>query len=143
MSLYSERLAKLKKEIAVEKLKRKKRKKKFTDNQILTIDFINGLTNNATFMINGMKVVLYVGDTKKGFKHILEQHYCSGCKGEITMLDILNFDIHLSRAMKLNEEGVSNNFLDVYYYIKGLSRYKIILNKESEGNFVVSYYHVG
>lgn len=141
MSLYTEQLAILKKNISVEVLKRKKRKKKFTQNQLIMINFINGVTNKAEFSIKNMNIILKKGDNKKGFMHILK-HYCIGCKGEITTDDILNFDLYLLRAVKLNEEGVTNNNLDVYKYIKRLSQYKIILKKESENNFVVSFYAV-
>jgi len=51
MSLYSEKLAHLKKEIACESLKRKKKKKKFTSNQKIMINFINGVTSEAIFNI--------------------------------------------------------------------------------------------
>ena len=142
MSLYSERLAHLKKELSQEIAKRKKKKKKFTHNQQIMIDFINGAKKEARFIIKEMDVVLKKGDDKKGFIHILQEHYCKGCKGELTMLDLLNFDLYLSRAIKLNEDGVSNNSLDVYKYIKGLQQYKIVLKKEEE-SLVVTFYSVG
>ena len=142
MSLYSERLAHLKKEIAIERAKRKKRKKKFTQNQIIMIEFINGITKEAVFNIRNIKVVLRRGDAKKGFEHILLKHYCSGCPGEIGMLDILNFDLYLQRAIQLNQAGVSNTNLSVYQYIKGLQSYKIVLKESINGEFVVTFYAV-
>ena len=140
MSLYSERLAHLKKEIAQERAKRKKRKKKFTPNQLIMINFIDGITKEAVFAIRGAKVILRKGDKNKGFVHILVKHYCSGYPGEIQMLDILNFDLYLQRAIPLNQAGVSNTDLAVYQYIKGLQSYKIVLKEFNNGEFVVTFY---
>ena len=67
MSIYSERLAKLKKNIkAIESTRKKKRWK---PNQKIVIDFINGVNKNAEFLINNKKVILKLGNSKKGFKH--------------------------------------------------------------------------
>ncbi len=66
MSLYSERLAHLKKELAQEIIKRRRKKKKFTHNQRVMIDFINGSTKEARFIIKEMSVILKKGDDKKG-----------------------------------------------------------------------------
>lgn len=142
MSLYSEKLAHLKKELAAEVHKRKNNKKKFTPNQIIMINFINGVTSKAVFNIKEMNIILYKGDSKKGFVHIIETHYGKGSKGEITIMDLLNFDLYFQRAIKLNEKGVSNQNLDVYKYIKGLNQYQIVLKKNSEIDFVVTFYKV-
>ena len=70
MSIYSERLAKLKKEIkAIESARTKKRWKA---NQNIVIDYINGVTKQAEFIINTQKIILRDGDSKKGFIHIIE-----------------------------------------------------------------------
>lgn len=143
MSLYSQRLSILKKELSIEIQKRKKKKKKFTHNQLVMIDFVNGVTKEAFFVIKDMNIILRKGDDNKGFKHIIQRHYCSGCNGELSMLDILNFDLFLQRAIKLTNEGVTNNKLEVFQYIKGLKNYKIILKNESKNRFVVTFYSVG
>ena len=106
------------------------------------IDFINGVTHEAVFNIKNMNVMLQKGDSKKGFVHIIETHYGNGSKGAIDMSDLLNFDLYLQRAIKLNEEGVSNSNLDVYKYIKGMNNYKIVLIKENEGNLTVTFYKI-
>ena len=142
MSLYSEKLAHLKKEIALESIKRKKKKKKFTSNQQIMIAFINGVTNEAIFNILDKNVILKKGDSNKGFVHIIESHYGKGNRGEITMFDLLNFDLYLQRALKLSSVGVSNINLDVYQYIKGINNYKIVLKKYDEKNLVVTFYKV-
>jgi len=137
VSQYSERLAKLKKELALETLKRKKKKKKFTDNQTIMIKFINAVTDRAIFSIKGMRVVI----TRANLSHILK-HYCSGCRGEIDLNDILNFDLYLNRAIQLANYGVSDSHKKVFQYIKGLTHYKIILEEVSANNYVVSFYSV-
>ena len=59
------------------------------------------------------------------------------------MKDILNFDLYLQRALKLNEVGTSNDELNVYQYIKGLQSYKIVLKELRSEEFVVTFYSVG
>ena len=101
MSIYSERLAKLKKEIkAIESARKKKRWK---PNQKIIIDYINGVTKQAEFIINTQKIILKDGDSNKGFIHIIERHYCRGCPGELDAIDIINLSEVISRGIKLND----------------------------------------
>jgi len=104
------------------------------------IDFIVGLNKEARFSIKDKIVVLRKGDSKKGFQHILERHYCSGCPGELLLNDILKFDLYLQRAIKLSENGVTNKKLEVYEYIKNQKNFKIVLKKEDDENYVVTFY---
>jgi hypothetical protein len=90
-----------------------------------------------------LKVTLYVGDSKKGFKHILEQHYCKGCKGEITTMDILNIADIVEKGIKLSKIGVSNTNLIVFKKIKGLEQHKLVLKPIKNGNLVVTMYKIG
>ena len=78
-NLYNQRLAQLKRELSDEIKKRKIKKKKFTANQQIMIDFINAVTNNAIFNINGTKIILRKGTSSGGFIHILEKHFCKNC----------------------------------------------------------------
>ena len=140
MSIYSERLAILKKDIvAISNLKKKKRWK---NNQKILINFINGETSNAKFIINGQNITLFVGDKNKGFIHILEKHYCSGCPGEITTMDILNITDIVQRGLKLVNEGVTNNSLIVYKKIKGTTNHKLVLKPINNGNLVITMYSI-
>ena len=107
------------------------------------LNFIDGVRKEAIFNIKDKKIILRKGDKNKGFEHILLKHYCSGCQGEITMKDILNFDLYLQIALKLNEVGTSNDELNVYQYIKGLQSYKIVLKELRSEEFVVTFYSVG
>lgn len=107
------------------------------------INFINGVTKNATFDIKGMKIILRKGHFEGGFHHILEKHYCKSCPGEITMYDILNMDLVILKGIKLNNEGVSNPNNIVFNYKKGDNEHNVILKHENENELVVSFYSKG
>ncbi|MDY3203891.1 MAG: hypothetical protein RBR70_02305 [Arcobacter sp.] len=140
MSIYSERLAKLKKEIkAIESARKKKRWK---PNQKIVIDYINGVTKQAEFIINTQKVILKDGDNNKGFIHIIERHYCKGCPGELEAIDIINIYEVIERGIMLNNIGVSNKELKVFQLNKRGKVLKLILNPNSYGELVVTYYNV-
>ncbi len=140
MSVYSERLAKLKKDIkAIESARKKKRWK---SNQKIVIDFINGVSENAKFLINDQKVILRLGDSKKGFKHIIERHYCKGCPGELETLDIINIAEVFSRGLKLNNVGVSNTNLEVYQLNKNGKILKLVLDSKKDGELIVTFYNI-
>lgn len=140
MSIYSERLAKLKKEIkAIESARKKKRWK---PNQKIIIDYINGVTKQAEFIINTQKIILKDGDSNKGFIRIIERHYCIGCPGELDAIDIINLSEVISRGIKLNDIGISNKKLNVYQLNKNGKILKVVLNPNSFGELVVTYYNV-
>lgn len=140
MSIYSERLAKLKKEIkAIESARKKKRWK---PNQKIIIDYINGVTKQAEFIIITQKIILKDGDSNKGFIHIIERHYCRGCPGELDAIDIINLSEVISRGIKLNDIGISNKKLNVYQLNKNGKILKVVLNPNSFGELVVTYYNV-
>ena len=140
MSIYSEKVAKLKKEIkAIESARKKKRWK---PNQKIIIDYINGVTKQAEFIINTQKIILKDGDSNKGFIHIIERHYCRGCPGELDAIDIINLSEVISRGIKLNDIGISNKKLNVYQLNKNGKILKVVLNPNSFGELVVTYYNV-
>jgi len=138
MSIYSERLAILKKDIKV--IRGKLKKKKFKRHQQIIIDFINGVTSFAEFEVNSKKIILRVGDDKKGFRHILEKHYCSGCPGEITTMEILNIMDIIKKGIKLENRGVSNSDLIVYF--RSDTQHKLILKPMSNEDFVITMYGI-
>ncbi|RXK11131.1 hypothetical protein [Halarcobacter bivalviorum] len=140
--LYQQRLAKLKRELSIEVTKRKKKKKKFTPNQEIMINFINNVTKNATFYIKDMKIILRKGHTGAGFQHILEKHYCNECPGRITLSDILNMDLIIQRGLKLNSVGVTNPDNIVINYKNRDKEHNIILKSENENELVVSFYSI-
>ena len=141
MSLYSERLAKLKKEIIqIGKIKNKKRWK---PNQFIMINFINGVTKKAEFIINKQKVILTIGTDTMGFTHMLKKHYCNSCEGEISTMDILNITDIIERGIILANVGVSNKENIVYRKIKGNQNYNIILKSVNDGSLIISMYSIG
>ncbi|AXH12016.1 hypothetical protein ABIV_1011 [Halarcobacter bivalviorum] len=140
--MYQQRLAKLKRELSIEVTKRKKKKKKFTPNQEIMINFINNVTKNATFYIKDMKIILRKGHTGAGFQHILEKHYCNECPGRITLSDILNMDLIIQRGLKLNSVGVTNPDNIVINYKNRDKEHNIILKSENENELVVSFYSI-
>jgi len=135
MHIYSERLARLRKEIS---LIASKRKKKFKRNQKIMIDFINAVTSYAEFKVDSKKIFLRVGDDKKGFRHILEKHYCKGCKGEVTTKEILNIIDIVERGIKLNEVGNINS--DLVVYQRTDTQHKLVLKPIDEDAYIVTMY---
>lgn len=136
MSLYLERLSKLQKEISI--IKQKKRKKKFKKDQQIMVDFINGVNSSAEFEVDSKKIILRTGDEKKGFRHILERHYCKGCDGEITTIEILNIIDVVRRGIKLENVGVTNDSLIVYY--RSDTEHKLVLKPMENEELVVTMY---
>ena len=135
MSQYSEKLAQLKKEIvAIENARKKKRWKPY---QKIMVDFINGLTKTAEFQINEIKIILYLGDEKKGFKHILLKHYHAN---DLTTLDIVNIYEIAKRGIKLGTEGVSNERLSVYMFLKNDNNFRLVLKPQKSNAWVVTFY---
>jgi len=135
MSQYSEKLARLKKEIvAIENARKKKRWK---PHQKIMIDFINGVTTKAEFQINSMRIILYIGDEKKGFKHILLKHYHSK---DLTALDIVNIYEIVKRGIKLANEGVSNKDLNVYRFLKNDNDFRLVLKPQKDNSWIVTFY---
>jgi len=141
MSLYSQRLNILTKELKILKDRQKKRLKV---NQQIMYNFITGVTKKAIFEIEskGITVSLQKGDSKKGFVHILEKYYCKDCPGEITTKDILNFSNIIESGIKLGSEGVTNKELIVFYHSKGIKKHKVVLKPLLNNNFVVTIYSI-
>ena len=135
MSKYSEKLAQLKKEIvSIENVRKKKRWKPY---QKTMIDFINGVTQKAEFTINDMHIILHLGDEKKGFKHILLKYYQPN---DLTALDIINMYEIAKRGIKLGNEGVSNDSLDVYMFVKNDNNFRLVLKPQKSNSWVVTFY---
>ena len=103
------------------------------------LDFINGATKKAIFQIQSQKVILFMGDEKKGFIHILK-HYKAN---DLEALDILNIAEVIERGMLLANEGVSNDTMKVYRQLKGLKDLRLILKKSKDDDWIVSFYKKG
>jgi len=138
MSIYSERLARLKREIII--IRNRLKKKKFKTHQRIMIDFINGVTDVAKFELYGLIVVLRKGDAKKGFVHILEKHYCIGCQGELQTMEILNIMDIIKRGIRLENEGNTNSNLIVYF--RNDTKHKLVLKPTRSEEYVVTMYSI-
>lgn len=137
MSLYSEKLAHLKKELAI--IMSKKTKKLNTTQKSIYM-FIQGKSDRVIFTCKDKTIVLMSGDEKKGFRHILEKHYN---QNDLEAMDILNMMDICKRGIKLNEVGVSNTGLVVYMSMKDKKEHRLVLNEVEENYFVVTAYKKG
>ena len=134
---HTERLQQLQKEIQL--IYSRKKKKRLKPHQKIMLDFINGATSKAIFQIQSQKVILFMGDEKKGFIHILK-HYKAN---DLEALDILNIAEVIERGILLANEGVSNDAMKVYMHLKGMKDLRLILKKSKEGDWIVSFYKKG
>ncbi len=141
MSLYQERLAILKRDISrIREEKKTRKNKKFNANEKIMINFINAVTKFAEFKVNSQTIILRVGDKNKGFRHILEAHYCSGCSGEISTMEILNIIGIMKKGIKLEKHGVSNSNLVVY--LRTRTQEKLVLKPTADNSFIVTAYSI-
>ncbi len=120
MSIYSENLAKIKKEIKIIESKKNTKFKKYQQDMI---EFING---KVEFKVNDKIILLRMGDDNKGFRHILQKHYNPN---DLQTMDILNLPILFKNALKLNEVGVSNNELSTYKMLKNQKELILVTNE--------------
>lgn len=134
MSIYSEKLAKLKKEIATIE---SKKTTKFKKHQKDMIKFIHGRIDKVEFEVNGKIIILEMGDEKKGFRHILEKHFNPN---DLETMDILNLPIIFKNALQLNQVGVSNNELSVYQMLKSQKNLRLVTNEIDINKLVVTSY---
>lgn len=135
MSTYSEKLSHLRREL--ETIQKKRKKKRWKPNQKKMIDLINGVTETAVFIIRGEKIVLMSGDSKKGFRHIVEGHYHPN---DLRAIDIVNIAETFDRGIKLAKEGVSDKDLDVYMFLKGDDNFRLVLKEKNEESWVITFY---
>lgn len=134
MSIYSEKLARLKKEITIIE---SKKSTKFKKHQKDMIKFIHSRIDQVEFTVNSKIVILEMGDDKKGFRHILQKHYAPN---DLQTIDILNLPILFKDSMRLNEKGVSNNELCVYRMIKNQKDLRLITYETKDNKLVVTSY---
>jgi len=139
MSLYSEKLARLKREIAIISNKKSSRKKskKFKPHQKEMIKFIHKEIEKVEFDIQGRIVVLEEGDSNKGFRHIIEKHYNSN---GLETMDILNLPIMFKNAIQLNNTGVTNQALSVYRRLQNQQEHRLVVNEIYDDKLVVTAY---
>lgn len=133
--MYYKKLTRLKKEIIdIENVRKKKRWKPY---QKVMIDFINGVTKKAEFEVDDNKIILFLGDERKGFKHILINHYD---ENDLTTMDIINLYYIFKRSIKLSNAGVSNTGLDVYRFLKNEDDFRLVLKPKDNNTWIVTFY---
>lgn len=133
MPEYSQLLDKLKKEISIIR----KKKSKFNKHQKIMMNFINGVTENAIFNVDGIVIELGKGDEKKGFKHIILKHYN---ENDLEAMDILNIIDTYVRGLKLHNVGVGNPYLSAYAITKNQKEFRLIIDENQKPHFVVTSY---
>lgn len=132
---YAQKLSKLQKEISEIS---QKIKGKLKTHQKKMAQFINGKIDKVEFDVLGKTVILERGDEKKGFQHIIENHYAPN---DLEAIDILNFlDMFKKDAIQMANHGVSNNALTAYARIKNNKEHRLIINETKENKLVVTTY---
>lgn len=132
---YAQKLQQLKHEISIIG---KKIKGNFKSHQKKMIKFINGVTNKVEFEVLGKTIILEKGDSKKGFKHILEKHYGPN---DLETMDILNLPMMFKKdAIKMANHGVSNNALTAYKRLKNQKEHRLIVDETKSNKLVVTTY---
>ena len=114
-----------------------KKKKRWKPQQKTMIDYIYGTTDNAVYEKNGIKIVLSLGDKKKGFMHIILGHYK---QNDLEAMDIINIFEIFDRGIKLENEGVSNQHFDVYMKLANQKELRLVLNPIDNKNWIVTAY---
>jgi len=136
---YAEKLATL--EVEFRKIHQNliKKKKIFNENQQKVYNFVIGISNIIQFNIDGKQYFIKRGDKHKGFEHILLRHYGKECEGRLTAINILN----MATTIKMGSAYASekNDYISISNEFNG-ERYIIVLSKDRNGHWVVSYYSV-
>ena len=139
LSEYAIKLAKLKKEFSEIQTKLRQKKKRFNENQQKVFDFVMGKRELIQFDINSKQYFIKKGNEHKGFMHILLRHYGEECEGKLTAVNILNIATTIKMGSPYQSEkndyvSISNEFNKV--------RYIVVVSKDKNGHWVVTFYSV-
>jgi hypothetical protein len=136
---YADKLAALEKEFREIHKNLIKKKKSFNENQQKVYNFVIGIAHIIQFNIHGKQYFIKRGDKNKGFEHILLRHYGEGSDGRLTSTNILN----IATTIKMGSPYASekNDYISISNEFNG-ERYIIVLSKDRNGHWVVSYYSV-
>jgi len=139
LSLYTIKLAQLKKEFTEIQIKLKQKKKSFNENQQKVFDFVMGRRELIQFSINKKQFFLRKGNEYKGFMHILLRHYGEECEGSLTAINILNIATTIKMGSAYQSD--KNDYVSISNEFNG-TRYIIVLSKDKNGHWMVTYYSV-
>ncbi len=139
LSEYARKLALLRKEISEIHTTLRKKKKTFNENQQQVYDFIIAKKDIIQFNINHKQYFIKKGNEDKGFMHILLRHYGEECEGKLTAHNILN----MATTIKMGSahQSVKNDYLSISNTFNN-KRFIIVLSKDRNGHWVVTYYSV-
>lgn len=136
MDLYFQRLQKLQQEFHSINVKRAN-KWQFKPHQKAIYDFVMQSKRSTSFSINDYNVTIKVGNKDFGFKHILLRHYCNGCDGEITALDILNIGNVIKNNLIVPSKHENRiNFIQN----KKDEKYTVVLTKEKPNDLIFTFF---
>jgi len=135
---YLERLYKFREDIKSIRARLKKKKKILSANQELIASMISTSKNSAILNINGIRIQFSTGCKKHGLKHILLRHFCEGCEGEVSAMDIIS----LERFLQQNDRFTSSdNSKYGYNYKKDENnKYRLLLFKDVNADGVLTVY---
>jgi len=139
LSLYATKLAQLKKEFSEIQTKLRQKKKSFNENQQKVFDFVMGRRELIQFSINQQQYFIKKGNEYKGFMHILLRHYGKECEGRLSAINILNIATTIKMGSPYQSE--KNEYMSLSNAFNG-TRYIIVLSRDKNGHWVVTYYSV-
>ncbi|HFD14213.1 MAG TPA: hypothetical protein ENJ34_02815 [Epsilonproteobacteria bacterium] len=136
---YADKLAALEQEFREIHKHLIKKKKSFNENQKKVYNFVIGISQIIQFNINNKQYFIKRGDKHKGFEHILLRHYGEGTEGRLTATNILN----IATTIKMGSSYASekNDYTSISNEFNG-QRFIIVLSKDRNGHWIVSYYSV-
>ena len=139
LSEYARKLALLEQELRQIHHKLVHKKKTFNENQQKVYDFVTGRSSIIQFTINDKQYFLKRGSKHQGFEHILLRHYGEKTEGRLTAVNILN----IATTIKMGSVHISekNDYISISNEFNG-ERYIIVLSKDRNDHWVVSYYSV-
>ncbi len=136
---YANKLAALEKEFREIHKNLIKKKKSFNKNQQKVYNFVIGISSIIQFNINNKQYFIKRGDKHKGFEHILLRHYGEDSEGRLSATNILNIATTIKMGSAYNSER--NDYTSISNEFNG-ERYIIVLSKDINGHWVVSYYSI-
>ena len=139
LSHYARKLAKLRQELSEIQTHLRQNKKSFNENQQKVYDFIIAKRDIIQFDINGKQYFVKKGNEQKGFMHILLRHYGEECEGHLTAKNILNMATTILMGSMYQSE--KNDYLSIGNTFNN-ERFVIVLSKDRNGHWVVTYYSV-
>lgn len=145
---YFRLLKSLQKELSEREKNNRKKNYSFNNNQQSIYNFVMGRKSIIQLDINGKQFFMKKGTSKKGFMHILLRHYVPSDsktekEGMICANDILNISNVIRNGERLEEYEIKDDDLkdkEGYKQHKNGKKHLVILNKDKNGNWFITYY---